>query len=212
VVQQRPVIETIAAWIFTAAFIDLETGFTIERQYRMDKNFPVYGKMDKFRKDDIRFQIGQSKAIRNVVLNAVPAGLVDRMMEASKGSVRERIEKEVKEKGIEEVRKRVLQALVKQGVDPERVIKKLGAKFEDWDVEIITLLYGDLKALKTGEETADSLYGDDDPVPSVEAGKNSLNTASMLAGDPSTHQGHEPAKKDNDKSKRGGKSGEGLGF
>ena len=86
-IEMSPVQETDDSWVFTANFVDHETGFTLARQFRQSKKHVVHGKHDEFRKQDIRFQIGQSKAIRNVVLNAVPIGLVDGAMDAAKAQV-----------------------------------------------------------------------------------------------------------------------------
>src|ERR1700733_12715611 len=69
-IEALPVQDLGDSWVFTSAFIDLETGFTLTRQFRQSKKWTVHGKMDGERKDDVRFQIGQSKSARNVALNA----------------------------------------------------------------------------------------------------------------------------------------------
>jgi len=48
-VEMAPVQDTFDAWIFTASFIDLETGFTLSRQLRQSKRWIVYGKHDEAR-------------------------------------------------------------------------------------------------------------------------------------------------------------------
>jgi hypothetical protein len=60
-----------ANWIFYAQFYDLETGFVLERPFQQRKGQNVGGGMDKDRATDIVFQIGTSKAARNVVCNAL---------------------------------------------------------------------------------------------------------------------------------------------
>lgn len=76
-----------AHWLLTAAFIDLETGFTLERQFRQRKAEAHQKKgEDADRLLDIAFQIGQSKAQRNVVVKAMPQWLVKRAMERAKES------------------------------------------------------------------------------------------------------------------------------
>ena len=192
VVQQRPVQETRTAWVFTAAFIDLETGFTLERQFRMDKNFPVYGKHDEYRKADIRFQIGQSKAIRNVVFNSTPSAIKNRMVDAAFNSVRKVIIKKMEAaKGdIMAVINPLLEAFKSFGVTSEMIENKIGVKVGHWDIEILTLLTGDFKAIKSGNETVDSLFGEDTPEPEQNGG--GLSTDDMKPGDPATHQGYEP--------------------
>jgi len=187
VVQQLPVQETSNSYIFTAALVDLETGFTLERQFRMSKDFPVYGKMDRFRKDDIKFQVGQSKAIRNVVLNGIPSGLISKMIGAAKGSIKKQIEAKVLRIGdIQKVIDEMLAAFEKHGVTEGMVEDKVNLKRKSWDIETLTLLSGDLKALVSGAETADSLYAEDEPEPEV--AENGLAGTAMKPGDPGEHQ------------------------
>jgi len=210
-VQQRPVQETRTSWIFTAAVIDLETGFTLERQFRMDKGYMVYGKMDKNRKDDIRFQIGQSKAIRNAVTNAVPAGLVDKMLQAAKNSVRTKIEERIKQMGgdIQRVASEMLTAFGKHGVTEEMIEGKIGLARDKWDVETLTLLSGDLKALVSGAETAASLYAEDEPEDKpAENGNGGLAEAAMTPGVPEDHQDVRTGESAGDGKKKG-KGGQG---
>ncbi len=199
VVQQCPVQETRDSWIFTAAFIDLETGFTIERQFRMAKDYTVYGKMDKYRKDDIKFQIGQSKAIRNVVNNAMPAGIISKMIEAAKNSARKVIEERLEKAGgdIQKVIDPMLKKFDKYGVTSEMIERKLGIDMTKWDIDELTMLAGDLTALASGNETAETLYAEDEPEPEKEttSNNNGLSPENMSAGDPTTHQGYEKQEK-----------------
>ena len=80
--------------------MDLETGFTLDRQFRQAKKWTVHGKFDESRKEDIRFQIGQSKAVRNVILNALPSILIDKAMTAAKAGVMAKVKAFVKTKGL----------------------------------------------------------------------------------------------------------------
>jgi hypothetical protein len=207
-VHQMPVQETRTSWIFTAAVIDLETGFTLERQFRMDKNFTIYGQMDSFRKDDIRFQIGQSKAIRNAVMNSVPAGLVDKMLAAAKNSVRTKIEERIKQVGgdIQKVIAEMLVAFGKHGVTQEMIAGKIGLARDKWDVETLTMLSGDLKALVSGAETAGSLYAEDEQEEPENVGddEKGLAAADMKPGDASEHQDVRTGKQAAKQAKLGG--------
>lgn len=197
VVQQCPVQETRDSWIFTAAFIDLETGFTIERQFRMAKDYTVYGKMDKNRKDDIKFQIGQSKAIRNVVNNAMPAGIISKMIEAAKNSARKIIEERLEKAGgeIQKVIDPMLKKFDKYGVTPDMIERKLGIPMIKWDIDDLTMLAGDLTALASGNETAEALYAEDESETEPDKKSNGLSTDDMKPGDPATHQGYDTEKK-----------------
>jgi len=71
-------------WLFTATFIDLESGASFPRLYRQRKADVIGGTMNNDRKLDGAFQIGQSKAIRNAVLKAMPEWLKDRALAAAK--------------------------------------------------------------------------------------------------------------------------------
>ena len=199
VVEMRPVHETPTAYIMEAAFIDLETGFTYTRQFRQSKKWTVYGKMDTYRKDDVRFQIGQSKAQRNVVLKAVPKWLIDKMIEKAKEGVREKLETFIGKQGIEAARKLALDALAKFGVPLERIEQKYDKKYGAWDVELLVTLKGDIRALSDGVESADALFPEEvEPDPEPQKPNGSLSTEDMQPGDPATHQGHELAESRDD--------------
>jgi hypothetical protein len=166
-VEMLPLQETADSWVFTAAFVDYETGFTLQRQFRQSKTWTVHGKLDHARKEDIRFQIGQSKAVRNVVLNALPSGLVDRAMEVAKDGARKKLEGFIaridKEKGkgagLVQAADMVLKGLAKHGAKEEAVLRKLEvADRKALDLDRLLVLRGDLAALDNGETRADELY------------------------------------------------------
>lgn len=68
--------ETPTHWLLRAVALDLEKGVGTPRLFRQRKSQRV-GKMDVDRAEDIAFQIGQSKAIRNALVRALPAWLVN---------------------------------------------------------------------------------------------------------------------------------------
>lgn len=72
-------------WNLNATFVDLETGFHANRLFRQRKG-QTGGKMDADRALDIDFQIGQSKAQRNVVVKFMPVWLKTAAMEAAKAA------------------------------------------------------------------------------------------------------------------------------
>lgn len=189
-VEMRPIIETAKAYIMEAAFIDLETGYTYPRQFRQSKAWTVYGKMDKERKEDVRFQIGQSKAQRNAILKALPRWLIDKMIEKAKEGVRAKLEAYIKNNSIESARKLSLDALVKHGVSLERIEDKYSKKYGGWDVDLLIVLKGDIRALSDGAESADALYPVEQEEPEAPT-NGTLDPETMEAGDPKEHQGHE---------------------
>jgi len=158
-VEALPVQDLADSWVFTSAFVDLETGFTLTRQFRQSKRWTVHGKLDDERKDDVRFQIGQSKSARNVVLNALPDSLIRRALQAAKEGVKQRVEQFVKEKGLPAAIDLVMRALAKVGVTEERVLTKLGlADRKAIDLDYLVGLRGDLTAIQGGQERAEDLY------------------------------------------------------
>lgn len=165
-VELQPVQETRDAWIFTAAFVDLETGYTLSRQFRQAKDWTVHGKFDAARKDDIRFQIGQSKAIRNVVINAVPSWLIDKAIEKAKAGVMAKLQQAIDAKGLDAVRDGVLEYLGRHGVTDEMVVYKYSRPtVKALTIEDLVLMRADWDALNSGMDTVEHLY----PTPPKEA-------------------------------------------
>lgn len=145
--------ETDEAFLFTGRFIDLEKGYQLERAFRQRKN-PKLGKFDGDRTQDIAFQIGQSKTIRNVILNSVPRWLVERTIQAAKKAVADKI---TPEKLIEE-RKKIVEIFAAKGVKLERIVAKIGKGMTEWTAFDIADLRGDYNALTSGDATADELF------------------------------------------------------
>lgn len=192
------------SWIMTASFIDLETGFTLDRQFRQAKDWTVYGKMDAARKQDIRFQIGQSKAVRNVILNAMPSSLVDIAMEHAKEGVRKRIQAFVNQNGVAKAVDMLLAAFAKAGVSEERVLARAGvASKQAIAVDQIVSLRGDLTAIENGQERAADMFPDKsgggktaDVEKAIDAKKTDADNSSQgQTQEPATPTGDAPAKR-----------------
>lgn len=159
VVEPAPLQDTKDAWVMTMTFVDLETGFTVGRQFRQDKQWTVHGKFDAARKDDIRFQIGQSKAARNVILQAVPKWLIDMAMKEAMAGVRERVEKYIEKKGIAAAQDLVIEGLAKHGVTEAAILDKMKvSERKALQVDHIVALRGDLYCLDEGQDRAQELY------------------------------------------------------
>ena len=84
VVPVRLVQESPTHYLIEAQFIDLENGFTIPRLFRQRKS-GAQGNYDIDRKEDLSFQIGQSKAQRNAIKAGMPSWLIEAAIEAAKG-------------------------------------------------------------------------------------------------------------------------------
>ncbi len=177
-VEQMPVQDAGDAWIFTARFIDLETGFTLERQFRQSKKSKVHGKHDEERKADIRFQIGQSKASRNVVLNALPEWLIDNAMEAAKKGVRDKIGRWIESRGLAATQDFILAELAKASAPTDHVLAYMGvADRNGLDHDKLVVLFTTLCAIQDGE------IRPGDAFPDPEAAKQKEEASKAAAND-----------------------------
>lgn len=195
----RDPIETATSYILNTDVIDVETGFTYNRPFRQSKKWTVYGKMDEVRKEDVRFQIGVSKSQRNAILRVMPGWLIDSMIEKAKEGVREKIEEYIRKNSIEGARKRVLDGLARFGVSLERIEDKYEKKYNAWDIEVLVLLAGDLRALTDKIDSPDVVF----PLPEVKVDPSTgeilngeyspkmepsgLSPEAAKPGDPATH-------------------------
>jgi len=148
------VTETLSHYLFKGVFIDLETGFTAPRLFRQRKTQSISGKMDAERQEDIVFQIGQSKAIRNAIVRAMPKWLRDQMIDAAKGSELSKIKPE----NIHIARAKVMDFFGKYGVTQDRIEKERNKKADEWGPQDIVDLRGMATAVKEGRISPDDLF------------------------------------------------------
>ncbi|MFH2033128.1 MAG: hypothetical protein ABIJ26_00285 [Candidatus Margulisiibacteriota bacterium] len=146
--------ETSSHYIFKATFVDLETGFTAPRLFRQRKAQRISGKMDSERQEDIVFQIGQSKAIRNAVLRALPKWVIDKAIERAKTAELNGIKKE----NIAMARTQVLDWFIARGVTQEQLEKERGRKVDEWVAQDILDLRGMATAIKDGNVSVKELF------------------------------------------------------
>lgn len=173
------------SWIFTATFVDLETGFTLARQFRQSKSWTIHGRMDSARKEDIRFQIGQSKAVRNVVLNVLPKWLVRRALDACKGGVREKIEAAINKHGFDVVIKKTMDRLQSVGCDEPRVLAAMGRKaLPALTIEDLVIIRGNISALESGADTIDAVFPLSQNTPENNASGTKALTSKLMKESP----------------------------
>ena len=168
--------ETEDSWLFTATFIDLETGFNIQRIYRFDRTADVYGRYSDARKEDMKFQIAQSKAIRNVILNGgVPKWLVEGAITLSKKYVSEGINKE----GIAKATKRIVESFELIGLKEKQLVEYTGMAKADWTSETIATLEGVKQSIEDEQITVNEI------IQSIETSKkenNGISVADVING------------------------------
>lgn len=155
-----PTEETVDSYIFNPVFVDLETQFCYSRPFKMSKNFKVYGNMDSERKEDIRFQIGASKGARNVILKAVSAVVIDRAFRAAMGSVREKIEKKLKNKdGKTEIIAWIRKRAKELAIDESDICRKYSvASIDAFKIDDFVMVFGDITAIENGSEFANVIF------------------------------------------------------
>lgn len=141
-----------ATWIFYAQFYDLETGFVLERPFQQRKGQNVGGGMDKDRAADIVFQIGQSKAIRNVVCNALRP-FTDFAFDEAKKSLVARIERDPVK-----YRKAAADALAAANITADRVERVLGRTVDQWTPADIARVRAELQSVRDGWIPAEDLW------------------------------------------------------
>ena len=146
--------ETPTHYMMKGYLIDLESGFTCPRLFRQRKSQSMGEKMDKDRQEDIVFQVGQSKAIRNAIVRAMPRWLMDRAIEVAKDAEI----KNIKEEGPVVAQAKVLGFFKEYGISQERIEGQLGRAADEWTDQDIADLRANAIALKEGRVRADELF------------------------------------------------------
>lgn len=144
--------ESATHWIIKAQFVDLETGFTYERPFRQRRSQAAGKKMEADRAEDIAFQIGCSKAIRNCVTNAVPTESQHAFDEARRSLVDKIGNK------LPEWKARCVQRLSELKVDLKRVERQMGKPVDNWVARDVAKLVAQITAIFDGMATPDDIW------------------------------------------------------
>jgi hypothetical protein len=140
------------AWVFYARFTDIETGFSMERAYRQRKSQASMRTRDADRQLDIAYQIGQSKAIRNCIVNALQI-YADYAFEQARNSLVDKIGKD-----LEAWRKRTLEGLNNMPVELPRVERVVGRAAKDWLAPNIAQVIAMMKSIADGMASVDEVF------------------------------------------------------
>jgi hypothetical protein len=160
------------AFVFYARFTDIETGFSMERAYRQRKGQRSMKTKDPDRQLDIAYQIGQSKAIRNVIVNSLQT-FADFAFEAARDSLVQKIGKDV-----DAWRKRTLDGINRIPMELHRVERVVGRPAKDWLAPDIARVIAMMKSIADGMATADEMFPADQQV----------QTAQEVAAETGTNQ------------------------
>ena len=148
--------ETPEAWYFNAVITDLETGSRLARPFRQRKNPNTGGRMDADRQLDMAFQIGVSKAERNVVVNFL-AGLMDEALDMARKSVIKKIEANP-QKWIANIR----DWLAQSNVPEDRIAKYYNRSLDNLMAAQIAEVVQSIMAVKEGRANKTEFYADGD--------------------------------------------------
>jgi hypothetical protein len=157
------------AYIFIPAFLDLESGFTFRRAFRQNRVQDIGKKYDPERAEDMRFQIGQSKAIRNVIRNATPKALTNTAIDRARDLVRDHITAD----GIEKTREKVLSGFKLMNIELKHLAEYTGIPDPaKWNIDVLERLITLGKALKNGDIMPGEAFpnwGDEEKKPDTKA-------------------------------------------
>lgn len=157
-------------WIFYGRFVDLQTGYSLVRAYQQRKAQDT-GMKDDQRALDLVFQIGQSKCIRNVIVNALRT-MADFLVEEAKKGLVEKVKKNP-----EGARSSIVKKMQELGVDAKRVELVYSRTVENWTVYDMAKIWTELNSI------ADGMIGADDVYPTEEQ-----RTANAAAGNAAVNQ------------------------
>jgi hypothetical protein len=124
----------------------------MERAYRQRKSQASMKTKDADRQLDIAYQIGQSKAIRNVIVNALQT-YADFAFEAARNSLVDKIGKD-----LVGWRERTLQGIAKMPVDVARVERVIGRAARDWLAPNLAQVISMMKSVADGMASVDEVF------------------------------------------------------
>jgi hypothetical protein len=146
------------AWVFYARFSDIETGFSMERAYRQRKSQTSMKTKDADRQLDIAYQIGQSKAIRNCIINSLQI-YADYAFEHARNSLVDKIGKD-----LANYRQRTLEGLARIPIALNRVERVIGRPNQSWLAPDIARVIAMAKAVSDGMASADETFPPLEPI------------------------------------------------
>lgn len=154
-------------WIFYGRFEDKETGYELIRPFQQRKSAGKIGGADEERRLDIAFQIGASKAIRNVVVNALQM-FADFAMNEARNALVERIGKDLA--GYRQRTAAKLSAMV----SIERVEAIVGKPVKDWLAPDVA------RVIAMATSVADGMSNLNETFPPLQDSANSSSTGQTL--------------------------------
>lgn len=170
-------------WIIHVQFVDYETGVVLERPYIQSKAQQTIKTKDAGRREQIAFQIGVSKAQRNVVAHALQF-FVDFAFEEARGSFVDKVGKDMP-RYISRIKERLGQLKV----DVKRVEAVVGRSIDKWLATDVARVIAELQAVADNMATPDETWpGDAPPKPNRESVKAEAQSKSASPPNPGAAQ------------------------
>lgn len=139
------------AFLFHARILDIETGFALTRPFQQRKGAAKIGGDDDARREEIAYSIGTSKAIRNVVVNALQT-YADFAFEEAKSALVSKIGGD-----LPRWRSRVAERLGAK-IDVKRVEAVIGRSFDEMLAPDIAKVVAMGKACEDGMSSWDETF------------------------------------------------------
>jgi hypothetical protein len=136
------------SWLFYARFLDIETGFSLTRPFVQHKGQSSVKTKDPERARNIAFQIGASKAIRNVVVNALQTYADFAFEEAQRAFVPN------VEKKLDHYRNKVAERLVELRIELSAVERSVGRAIGKWTAADVARVIAEVQAIQDGMASA----------------------------------------------------------
>lgn len=181
------------AWLIYARFTDFETGFSMTRPFQQRKGASKVGGGDDARNLDMALQIGASKAIRNVVVNALQT-YADFAFEESRNAIVSKI-------GTDLPKWRTnIRARLAEHVAIDRVERVIGRPVGEWLAPDIAKAMAMMKGVQDGMASLDETFplavaGEDGSKAAADKFAAAAETVDPQTGEVSAVAGAEKAKR-----------------
>ena len=139
------------SWLIYARFTDYETGFVMTRPFQQRKGQRGM-RTENDRALDIAFQIGASKAIRNVITNSLQS-FADFALDEARNSLADKIGK-----NLEGWRERCIQRIAERKIELLRVERVVGRAAKDWTVPDLARVVAMMQSIADGMTTMDEAF------------------------------------------------------
>jgi hypothetical protein len=139
------------SWLIYARFTDYESGFSMTRPFQQRKSQRGMRTVDD-RALDIAFQIGASKAIRNVIVNSLQT-FADFAFEEARNALVGKIGKD-----LDGWRTRTLEGLENKRIELARVERVIGRAAKDWTAPDVSKVIAMMRSIADGMTTIDETF------------------------------------------------------